>query len=248
MGRYLYFGEKIRKYDVRVLNEREVRAGAGILFFFAIIAFMNAWITGNFYYTKIFVIAFLMDFFIRVFINPKYSPSLIIGRFMVRNQAVEYVGASQKRFAWGIGFALAVVMFFLLVLNNVIGPVNLLTCMTCLLLLFFEAAFGICIGCMIYNLFSKEKAELCPGGVCKDIKKESIQKISIPQLFIVLLFILLVLAMPFFPLLSSGTRITAQTSVDFTPINASNSTDCQPPGWAVAMGHAELWKLHHGCS
>jgi len=47
---------------VRVLNEREVRAGAVILFFFALIAFMNAWLTGNFYITKVFVIAFLIFF------------------------------------------------------------------------------------------------------------------------------------------------------------------------------------------
>ena len=56
------FWEKIKGFDVRVLNEREVRAGAVILFFFALIAFMNAWLTGNFYITKVFVIAFLIFF------------------------------------------------------------------------------------------------------------------------------------------------------------------------------------------
>ena len=98
-----YFGEKIKEFDVRVLNEREVRASAGILFCFAMIAFMNAWLIGNFNILKIFIITFLIDFFIRIFINPKYSPSIILGRIMVRNQKPEYVGAPQKRCAWGIG-------------------------------------------------------------------------------------------------------------------------------------------------
>jgi hypothetical protein len=32
MSTVFYFGEKVDEYEVRVLNEREVRAGAGILF------------------------------------------------------------------------------------------------------------------------------------------------------------------------------------------------------------------------
>ena len=167
MNRVLYFGEAVDGYDVPVLNEREVRASAGILFLFAMIAFMNAWLTGSFYLTRVFVIAFLIDFSIRIFVNPKYSPTMILGRFFVRNQQEEYVGAPQKRFAWSIGLILAVTMFYLIVLNNVIGPFNLLICSTCLVLLFFESAFGICIACKVYNLAFKEKAKLCPGNTCE---------------------------------------------------------------------------------
>ena len=36
------FGELRPEFGVRVLNERAVRAGAGIVFFFAIVSFMNA--------------------------------------------------------------------------------------------------------------------------------------------------------------------------------------------------------------
>jgi hypothetical protein len=38
------FGERIDGYDITVLNERAVRAGAGVLFLFAIVSFMNAWL------------------------------------------------------------------------------------------------------------------------------------------------------------------------------------------------------------
>jgi hypothetical protein len=104
---------------------------------------MNAWLLGNFQPTKIFVIGFLLDFSLRIFINPRYSPSLIVGLWFVRKQQPEYVGAPQKRFAWTIGLLLALTMLYLVVINNVIGPINLIVCLACLTLLFFEAAFGI---------------------------------------------------------------------------------------------------------
>jgi hypothetical protein len=150
-----------------VLNERAVRAAAGIVFFFAIVSFMNAWLIGNFQPTRVFVVAFLIDFTIRIFVNPRFAPSLILGQWMVRKQQPEWVGAPQKRFAWAIGFVLALVMLYLVVIRHVIGPINLFVCAACLVLLFFETAFGICIGCKVYNWFNKDQAQLCPGGVCE---------------------------------------------------------------------------------
>ena len=250
MNKYLYFGEKVEGFGIRVLNEREVRAGAGILFFFAMITFLSAWLTGNFNPTKIFVIAFLIDFFIRIFINPKYSPSLIMGKFAVGGQKVEYVGAPQKRFAWALGFILAITMFFLIIVNNIVGPINLFICLTCLLLLFFESAFGICIGCKIYNLFYKEKAELCPGGSCEVVKKEAIQKISLSQAIITFLFISLVVSIPSLSHIKLKRSIESQTqNTSFGGQNAYSvvTDECQVPDWAAAIGHAEMWKLHHNC-
>ena len=139
------FWEKVKGYDIRVLNEREVRASAWILFTFAIVAFMNSWLIWDFTPTKIFVMAFMLDFFIRIFINPRFSPSLILWRFMVANQKVEYVWAPQKRFAWAIGFILAITMFYLVVLNNIVWPLNLFICLSCLILLWFESFFDFCL-------------------------------------------------------------------------------------------------------
>ena len=69
-------------------------------------------------YLKYFVSLFLIDLSIRVFINPKYSPSIIIGRIIVRNQKPEYVGAPQKRFAWKIGLIFSSIIFTSLVIFN----------------------------------------------------------------------------------------------------------------------------------
>ncbi|NYT28128.1 MAG: DUF4395 family protein [Candidatus Thiodubiliella endoseptemdiera] len=99
------FGEKIAGYDILVFNEREVRAAAGIVFFFAFMAFLNGFLTGNNEPTKLMVTVFLFDFFIRVFVNPKYSPSMVVGRWIVNNQMPEYVGAPQKKWAWDLDFS-----------------------------------------------------------------------------------------------------------------------------------------------
>lgn len=191
MKKYFYFWEEVSWYNIRVLNEREVRAWAGIMFLFAIISFLISCITGNFLSTKIIIIVFLLDFFIRVIINPKFAPTLILGRFFVSNQTPEYVWAPQKRFAWSMWLWLAIFMFIMLVINNIINPITMIACVLCLFLLFFETAFGICLGCKIYNKFHKEKAKLCPGWVCEIKQKEEIQKINNIQILIIIIFFIL---------------------------------------------------------
>jgi len=192
MKNIFYFGEQKDGFPVRVLNERELRAGAGILFVFAMISLMNVILIGNFYVIKLFIIIFIIDFIVRIFINPKFAPSLIMGRMAVSGQRPEYVGAPQKRFAWILGLIMALFMFFVTVLGTAPIVLSCLVCFVCLVLLFFESAFGICVGCKIYNLFNKEKAQFCPGGVCEVFKKEEIQKISIVQVIITLIFVFFV--------------------------------------------------------
>jgi hypothetical protein len=244
------FGQPLPEYEVPVLNERAVRASAGLLFFFAIVCFMNAWLTGNFQPTRIFVVTFLVDFTIRIFINPLYAPSLVIGQWFVRKQQPEYVGAPQKRFAWAIGFVLALTMLYLVVLNNVIGPINLIVCSICLTLLFFEAAFGICIGCKIYNLFNTEKAKLCPGGVC-DLPAGQASKATVGQGVAVALFLILIafVAQWVYNTAPAKPDLATQISpeVHSTPIDPAEAERCKVPDYAKAMGHEEKWKLHNNC-
>ncbi len=191
LTKIFYFGEKIKEYSVRVLNEREIRASAGILFLFAIIGFLNIVLKNNFLPMKIFVTLFLIDFIIRVLINPKFSPTLILGRLIVSNQDVEYVGAPQKKFAWIIGLILGLYVFTNLVIFNSVGLLSCSICIICLIFLFFETSLGICLGCKVYPLFSNKKMELCAGGTCEVKKKEKIQKTNITQLIILFLFLLL---------------------------------------------------------
>ncbi|SEW32195.1 DUF4395 domain-containing protein [Chitinophaga arvensicola] len=185
----IQFGEIVAGYDVPVLNEREIRAAAGILFLATYTSLMFILFNGNFVLIKYVISIFLLDLLIRVFINPRFSPVMILGRLMVRNQAPEYVGAKQKRFAWSIGIVLSSVMGYLFLIVNAYSPITGLICLVCLVFLFFEAAFGICLGCLFYPLFFKDKAQLCAGEVCEAPSKQPIQKISRAQIIILVFFI-----------------------------------------------------------
>jgi hypothetical protein len=189
MNKVIQFGENVEGYNIPVLNEREIRASAGILFLATFISLMLILFKNNFLPIKYVITLFLIDFIIRVFVNPKFSPTLIIGRLIVSNQVPEYVGARQKKFAWIIGVTLSATMFIFMVIVNSYSPITGIICLICLVFLFFESAFGICLGCKFYSMFHKGKAQYCPGEVCDAKSKQDIQKTSWLQLFIVLVFI-----------------------------------------------------------
>jgi hypothetical protein len=184
------FGEDVEGYNIPVLNEREIRAAAGILFVMMFVSILTAILKGNFLLIKYAVTIFLTDIAIRVFVNPKFSPFLIVGRLIVSNQVPEYVGAKQKQFAWIIGVVLAAIMFVHLVVLNARGPIAGIICLICLIFLFFETSFGICLGCKFYSMVYKEKAQYCPGEVCDVKSKQDIQRTSKAQIFIVIGFII----------------------------------------------------------
>jgi hypothetical protein len=195
----LHFGEVVAGYDIPVLNEREIRAAAGILFLVMFIALMLILLKQDFLLIKYVISAFFIDFIIRVLINPTFSPTLILGRIIVSKQVPEYVGAPQKKFAWTIGLVLSGLMFLLLVVLNSYSIITSITCFLCLCFLFFETAFGICVGCLFYRLFYKNAVELCTGEMCKQNEKHAIQKNSWVQLLTLFSYVLLiVLAVVFF--------------------------------------------------
>lgn len=189
MSKIIAFGENVKGYDIPVLNEREIRAAAGILFLATFLSLMFILFEGNFIPIKYVITLFLTDFIIRVFINPKFSPTLILGRLIVSNQNPEYVGAKQKKVAWSIGVLMSATMFVLMVLINSYSPISGIICLICLIFLFFESAFGICLGCKFYSLFYKDKVQYCPGEVCDIQSKQDIQRTSYTQLFVALVFI-----------------------------------------------------------
>jgi hypothetical protein len=193
MPRWIQFGERVEGYDIPVLNEREIRAAAGILFLMMFITINIAAGQLNFTPIKYAVCLFLVDICVRVFVNPRFSPFLILGRLIVRKQTPEYVGAAQKRFAWIIGVVLAATMFVLMVAMNTYSPVTGIICFVCLIFLFFETAFGICLGCKVYGLVYRKKARYCPGEVCEANARQPISKTSLGQILIVIGFLVLAL-------------------------------------------------------
>jgi len=189
MKKLIQFGETVDGYDIPVLNEREIRAAAGLFFLATYTSLMFILFKENFLPIKYVISLFLIDFLVRVLVSPRWSPSLIIGRLIVRGQTPEYVGAPQKKFAWSIGVALSAVMFILMVVVNSYSPITGIICLICLAFLFFESVFGICLGCKFYPLFYKKKPQLCPGEVCERRSKQAVQRVSVAQLLILAAFI-----------------------------------------------------------
>ncbi|MCC6649695.1 MAG: DUF4395 domain-containing protein [Candidatus Eisenbacteria bacterium] len=172
------FGEVVEGYAVPVLNEREIRAAAGILFVATFLSLLFILFDNNFLPIKFVIPVFLADILVRVFVSPRFAPTLILGRLIVGNQTPEYVAAAPKKLAWMIGVALSGLMFVLMVVMNTYSIITGLTCLVCLIFLFFEAAFGICLGCKFYKLVYRVEPTLCPGEVCDVKAREPITRTS----------------------------------------------------------------------
>lgn len=156
-----------------VLNERAIRAGAGIMFVLGLFAFFQAFYLREFFFIQLFVVVFFFDFFMKVIVGTKFSPISQLANFIVRKQEPEYVGAVQKQFAWSIGLVLSGTMMTLLFVFGVQGLPNLIICGTCLTFMFMETSFGICVGCKIFNallnwgvIAQPEYKPACAGNVC----------------------------------------------------------------------------------
>ncbi len=171
---FLEYGEKVPGYDVTVINEREARAAAGILYMLGMIVIFVGIGYNHIIVARVYLAFLFLDFTIRLF-TPKYSPSMLLGKFLVRAQKPEYVGGLQKRFAWTLGWLISIPMMNWFVLHWDITFYKVLICILCLGLMYLEAAFSICVGCKIYEMITKEKAKHCPGGVCDMKQKEPIQ-------------------------------------------------------------------------
>jgi hypothetical protein len=152
----IQFGEYKEGIPFKVLDEREIRASAGIMLFLGTLATINAFIFER-YIVVTYLSGFLaLNFMIGLFIHARWSPTMLLARLATYKQSQLPIGAVQKRFAWSLGLGLAVIIFILsfFLLSDVtyFEPVCML-CLLCLFLLFFETAFGICIGCKLFDLF-----------------------------------------------------------------------------------------------
>ncbi len=194
MSEIRQFGERVEGYAVPVLNEREIRAAAGILFLATFLSLLFILFRGNFLPIKFVIPFFFADFLVRVGISPRFSPTLILGRLIVGNQTPEYVAAEPKFLAWIIGVVLSATMLVLMVVLNTYSVITGVICLVCLVFLFFESAFGICLGCKFYRLVYRRSPELCPGEVCEVKARQPIQRTSLAQLLVLLTAVVLTVA------------------------------------------------------
>ncbi len=156
-----------------VLNERGVRAGAGLMFALGSFAVFHGFYLSNFQYLKVVVALFFFDFLMKTVVGIRFSPFTQLGELLVSRQEPEYVGAIQKRFAWSMGLVLSGVMVLLLHVFDVRGAANLAICLVCLVFMWLESAVGFCVGCAVYGrlltagiLKQPEHKPVCAGNVC----------------------------------------------------------------------------------
>lgn len=170
MGFFLNFGEEIEDYNYKVINEREARSSAGIMFLLGLLSLFSVYIYRTIFWAELFSITFIIEFFIRVVINPKYAPYMLIGGLVVSNQEPDWIEAKPKRFAWSLGLILGVIMTYF-ILFDIISPIRIGICWICLFLMYIESVFGICLGCLLYKRLNR-KLYKCPGGVCTTKNKK----------------------------------------------------------------------------
>ena len=168
------YGEHVPGYEVTVVNEREVRAASGILFMLGMIVIFVSIGYNHIIVARVYLSFMFIDFTLRM-ISPAYVPSLLLGKFISRNQEPEYTGGLQKRFAWTLGWIISLPMMWWFVLHWDITFYKVLICVLCLTLMFLETAFSVCVGCIIYKIIIREDPKHCPGGVCKIKQKDPIQ-------------------------------------------------------------------------
>jgi len=164
MKLFFNFGEKVTEYSYLVINERDARASAGIMFLLGLLSLFSVYIFRTLLWAELFSITFIVEFFIRIVVNPRYAPYMLLASFIVKHQKPEWVEAKPKKFAWSLGLILGAIMGYY-ILYDVISLFRISICLICLSLMFLESAFGICLGCILYHRLNI-KLNNCAGGVC----------------------------------------------------------------------------------
>lgn len=159
-------GEWVDGIDIPVVNERAVRASAGILFLLGFAAWLTGVLTGDLQPMKSFGILFAVEMMLRLFVGTRFTPTLMLGTLATRAQRPEWVEARSKQFAWGLGLGMALLGCFSLGWLGLPAVIAQSICAGCLSLLFLEAAFGICLGCELSRRFAREKPTMCAGDTC----------------------------------------------------------------------------------
>lgn len=153
-------------HTVPVVDENAVRTAAGILLLAGGTAVAVALATGSTRPLQPFGMAFLLDMLARITVGDRWSPSLSLARLAVRRRRPHWVGAPQKVFAWSLGAAIAGAACLSMSILAAPLAVTLALCGTCLVLLLLEAAFGICVGCMLQRALTSTPPQHCADGSC----------------------------------------------------------------------------------
>lgn len=159
-------GQWVEGIDRPVINERAVRASAGILFLGGFAAWLWGIITGDLQPMRVFGMVFAVEMMLRLFVGTSCTPTLLLGTLITRPQRPEWVEARSKVLPWGLGYGMSLAGCVSLGWLGLPAVIAQTICGICLFLLYLEAAFGICLGCLIAQRLGRRTPELCPGDTC----------------------------------------------------------------------------------
>jgi hypothetical protein len=99
-------------------------------------------------------------------------------------------------------------------------------------------------------LFNKEKAQLCPGGVC-ETPSAQVQSTRLAQIVIVAAFLLTIAGIAQWVYSTAPKRQAELSRLSVTepgaPVDPAEVERCKVPDFAKALGHEAMWKLHNNC-
>ncbi len=134
-----------------------VRVVAGLVFTISVAALLIALLSSV--KTAAIITGLLaLDFIIRAFIKPKYSPLATLARGIVSglNLPKKMVDSAPKVFAARVGVAFSVIATILFAFKSTtVGAIVLGVLILCAAL---EAFLGFCLGCWMYSLFPQNIA------------------------------------------------------------------------------------------
>jgi hypothetical protein len=176
----LRFGERVpgltrdgHALQAPMVNERVVRAAAGITLVIGAVAFSYAYFARQYVPLQSAASLFCVEFAARVTIGIRRSPVGLLARAMTSGQPPDWVSAKPKRFAWTLGLVMATAMT-VITNSGIRGYLPRTICFICLTLMWMESALGICLGCRIYAVLAARgwtagdrEIEVCADGACR---------------------------------------------------------------------------------
>lgn len=164
-----------RELSAPVVNERDVRAAAGITMVVGAVAFGYAYFAKQYVPLQAAATLFFVEFGLRVTIGIRCSPVGLIAHAMTRGQPPQWVSAKPKRFAWTLGLVMAGAMT-VITNSGIRGYLPRTICLICLTLMWLESTLGLCLGCKLHGLLvargwttADPEIEVCAGGACRPL-------------------------------------------------------------------------------
>ncbi|WP_143448884.1 DUF4395 domain-containing protein [Kineosporia sp. A_224] len=154
-----------------LVDERTVRAAAGLTLVLGAVAFFEALLAKDYLPLRIVTAFFALDFALRVAAGPQRSPVGAVAGLLVRRLPPEPVSLRPKRFAWSLGLGMSVAMTGI-TNAGVTGWLPRGICLLCLTLMWLEAVLGVCLGCQVHRLLvargiaAQDPALVCADGAC----------------------------------------------------------------------------------